>query len=543
VEIKEIFQDFQGYYESGGVMIVRKLVLIAFVALVLCGCGGAKKKSDEFFHKALELERGGKTAEALQLYGKATEVYGKNVKAQEHIQDILIAQGKKDDVLSKYKNLMQENPRDGQYCYLYGRLLGWDKGKDYFKKCISVSRKSPWGYYGLGLSLQSESLFEDSLLNLQKAIELDPKLVDAHLQLGRTYALIGNLDEGVKEFRKVVEIDPSCSDGYFYLGNMCLINGSIGEAQLDYEKAIALEPTSKKALGGMAKIHLLKGDGKEAMRVFQKIQKLEPDSPVVQIGLARALYIQDKKSDAVKLLKKALWAGSTNEIHYLLALAYMDQGRWNDALSEFSSLERNIRSFPGIHKAKALISLANGHESEAEEELAKEVKINPRDPEVCYIKGQIFFRRFQILKAEEEFKRALEIDSRYYPSYLGLGQVEEYFKEYQRALNVYDEALAVFPNDVEILYRMGDCYSFHGGPGDEKRAAESYRKAFELGMDDWNRVNNDIAIQGLKDMPEVAELLQKYQPKPGAISKWKHSQLISTSDIISGFVNRSYRKQ
>ncbi|MHC9543739.1 MAG: tetratricopeptide repeat protein [Vulcanimicrobiota bacterium] len=524
-------------------MVVRKLVFIAVLALLLCGCGGAKKKSDEFFRKGLELEKVGKTAEALQLYQKATETYGKNVKAQEHIQDILIAQGKKDDVLKKYKNLMGENPRDGHYYYLYGRLLGWDKGKEYFNKCISVSRKSPWGYYGLGLSLQAEKQFEDSLENLQKAVDIDPNMVDAHIQLGRTYAMLGKLKEGESEFRKAVEIDPASADGYFYLGNMCLINGSIGEAQMDYEKVLTLDPSSKKALAGMAKIHLLKGDGKEAMRVFQKIQKLNPDDSVVQVGLARSLYLQDKKNDAVKLLKKALWSGSTNEIHYLLALAYMDQGRWSDALEEFSKLERNIKNFPGIHKAKALIHLANGRESQAEEELAKEVKINPRDPEVCYIKGQILFRRFQILKAEEEFKSALAIDSRYYPSYLGLGQVEEYFKEYARALNVYDESLAVFPNDVEILYRMGDCYSWRGAPGDEKRAYECWKKAFELGMDDWNRVSNDMAIQGLKDMPEVAELLKKYQPKPGAISKYKHSQLMSTTDIISGVVNRAYRKQ
>jgi len=524
-------------------MIVRKLVFITVLALLLCGCSGAGKKSDELFRKGLELERGGKTAEALQFYQKATLTYGKNVKAHEHIQDIMTAQGKKDDLLKQYKNLMQENPRDGHYCYLYGRLLGWDKGKEYFKKCISASRRSPWGYYGLGLSLQIDRQFEDSLENLKKAVDLDPNLVDAHIQLGRTYAMIGELKEGESAFRKAVEIDPASVDGYFYLGNMCLINGSIDEAQMNYEKALTLDPSLKKALAGIAKIYLLKGDGKEAMRVFQKIQKLDPENPSVQVGLARSLYLQNKKNDAVKLLKKALWSGSTNEIIYLLALAHMDQGRWSDALEEFSKLEKKIKKFPGIHKSKALIHLANGREYQAEEELAKELKINPRDPEVCYIKGQILFRRFQILKAEEQFKSALAIDSRYYPSYLGLGQVEEYFKEYARALNVYDESLAVFPDDVEILYRMGDCYSWRGAPGDEKRAFLCWKKAFELGMDDWSRVSNDMAIQGLKDMPEVGELLRKYQPKPGAISKYRHSQLKSTTDIISGVVNRAYRRQ
>jgi hypothetical protein len=61
-------------------------------------------------------------------------------------------------------------------------------------------------------------------------------------------------------------------------------------------------------------------------------------------------------------------------------------------------------------------------------------------------------------------------------------------------------------------------------------------------MDDWNRIGADPAIQGLKYMPEVATLLDTYKKKPGAITKTKHSELISSSDLIYYQVNRAYRK-
>lgn len=522
---------------------MRRSVVISVLIFLIAGCGSAKIKSMEVYRQGLTLQREGKNPEALALYQKSIEIYEKNIPAHQSYQDILILQGKKEDALGKYKARLNENPRESTCNYLYGRLLGWENGKEYFKKSISLNKKFAWGYYALGQSLMLEKKYADAAAEFEKSIELDPEIAEVHLQLGRAYAMRGKLGDAEQEFKRVIEIDPASPDGYLYLGNISLITGNINEAATNYGKALEIAPSSGSALNAMGKIYLIRGNTGEAIKVFEKVLSQRPSDPWSSLNVARALYLGEKQGEAVKFFKQGIkQSPHMPEAHYLLALAYMDAKSWQDARNELATVERLNPKAHGIHKARALICLANGDESGAEKELLLEEKINSRDPETYYIRGQIFYRRAmlsQILKAEEQFKNALAMDSRYYPAYLGLGQIEaDWFREYGRAVRVYQEALVIFPGDIEITYRIGRCYSLWG---QDKPAIEYFRKAFELGMDDWKRIDGDTAIQGMKYMPEISELLDTYRKKPRGISKTKHSELISTSDLIFNQINHAYK--
>jgi superkiller protein 3 len=391
----------------------------------------------------------------------------------------------------------------------------------------------------MGITSLAQKKYSDALADLEKACELEPENPDFHLQMGRTYAMTGKLGDAEKEFRRVLELDRDDANGYLYLGNMSLITGNVNEAFNNYTRALELDPSLTRAQSALGKVALIKGNNEKAIEFFSTVEKKDPSNAWSALNLARAYYLNEKKPQAMAYFKKALTLNpDLPEAHYLVALAYMDDRKWTDARRELAIVQGMNKNFPGLHKARALIALGNGNEIEAERELALEDKV-AQDPEIYYIRGQILLRRFQILKAEEQFKQALAIDSRYYPAYLGLGQIEEYFKEYIRAVRVYEEALVLFPDDIEITYRIGACYSL---AGDEKQAAAYFKKAFELGMDDWNRMGSDMALQGLKYMPEVAMLLEKYRKKPGTISRQKHSQLTSTGDLIFNQINRAYRK-
>jgi tetratricopeptide (TPR) repeat protein len=530
---------FMHHFSQGGSMTFRKLVALFLALTLLAGCAGARKRSAEAYRKASALVLEGKKKEALVYYKKAIELYPKNVAAHQKYQDFRIAAGEREQVQREYKEKMEANPKDAIYLYLYGRLLPYDEGKEYFKKCVAMKAKCAWGYYGLGCALQREGKYTDAIDEFQRALELEDTIADAHLQLGRAYAMTGKLSPAQEEFRKVIDMEPENAEGYFYLGNFCLIEGNVNEAALNYERSLKLDPASSKTINAMGKVYLLRGKTSEAIANFEKVLTMTPTEARAYMNIARALYLDDRTAEAMKAFKKSqMLDGKMLETHYLLALAYMDEMRWRDAEYELSSVERTRKNYPGIHKARALIDLARGSDSEAEKELALEQKINRNDPEVYYIKGQILFRRFQVLKAEEQFKNALAVDSRYYPAYLGMGQIEEYFKEYVRAIRVYEEALVLFPDDAEIMYRMGACYSLHG---DEKPAVQYFRKAFEFGMDDWGRIDKDMAIQGLKYLPEVSQMLQKYH-KSGQKSIHKHSALLSTQDLIYNQLTMAYKR-
>jgi tetratricopeptide (TPR) repeat protein len=526
-------------YLWGNVMIFYRFIALFLVIVMLAGCGGAKARSQAYYKKGCEFERQGKVTEAFDCYKKAIGAYAKNIPAHQRYQDLMTAQGKKDDLVKEYKTLMDENLKDYRYQYLYGRLLDLSQAQEYYRKSIKMHSHFAWGYYGMGLATLAQKKYSDALADFEKASELEPDITDFHLQLGRTYAMVGKLGDAEKEFRRVLEIDKNDADGYFYLGNVSLITGNVNEAFNNYTKALELNPSLTKVRAALGKVSLIRGKYDRAIELFSEVERKEPKNAWSALNLARAYYLSENRAEAMVYFKKALTLNpDLAEAHYLVALAWMDEQKWGDAERELAHVEKLNRKFPGLHKARALIALGKGSVEGADRELSLEDKI-VQDPEVYYIRGQIFLRLSKALKAEEQFKQALSIESRYYPAYLGMGQVEEYFHEYIRAIRAYEQAMVLFPDDVEITYRIGVCYSYHG---DEKQAAVNFKKAFELGMDDWSRTGNDIALQGLKNMPEVTEILVKYKKTPGSVSKYKHSQLTSTGDLIYNQINRAYRK-
>lgn len=120
------------------------------------------------------------------------------------------AQG--DEVIQRFRRFSELQPRNGRAFYYYAMSL-W-KGK---------RAEHP------GLDLQQiESL-------LQKALTLDPKLADAHLQLGNLYSDQSKYAEAIPEYVRARELDPSLGDVYYRLGQAYVHVGEKDRAQEQFE--------------------------------------------------------------------------------------------------------------------------------------------------------------------------------------------------------------------------------------------------------------------------------------------------------------------
>ncbi len=63
-------------------------------------------------------------------------------------------------------------------------------------------------HLGLGLVLCFVGRFEESLEELKRAVECDAEWVDGHLNLAKTYAMLGMYDEAKVEFGHVLRLHP-----------------------------------------------------------------------------------------------------------------------------------------------------------------------------------------------------------------------------------------------------------------------------------------------------------------------------------------------
>ena len=138
----------------------------------------------------------------------------------------------------------------------------------------------------------------------KRAIQLNSGDADAHFGYGITYlAPLGRIDESVKEMQTALELDPLSPIEHTYLGLAYQFAGKRAEAVAGYKKALELDPNFVEARLSLANCYLDQPNLKEFSAQLDLAQGLAHES---RIDLMRATgyAIQGRKADALELLRK-----------------------------------------------------------------------------------------------------------------------------------------------------------------------------------------------------------------------------------------------
>ena len=122
----------------------------------------------------------------------------------------------------------------------------WDTAIKYFKEVsenmlyatpyIALSNLG-WAYYNKKEYTLSETYY-------LKALDLEPKFINAQRGLGLTYIAMGRIDEGVKIFEKAVKDYPKFAPLYDDLARVYVLSNDYEKALDAYQKVIELAPGS-----------------------------------------------------------------------------------------------------------------------------------------------------------------------------------------------------------------------------------------------------------------------------------------------------------
>lgn len=114
----------------------------------------------------------------------------------------------------------------------YGALKRYDEAIKDFIFSISLDKNNPLAYYFRGLTYiyqaketnnisYSKAYYRTSILDFNKAIDLDPYFIDAYYHRALSYALIDNCDKAVRDLYKIISLDNSYEDALKPLINGC----------------------------------------------------------------------------------------------------------------------------------------------------------------------------------------------------------------------------------------------------------------------------------------------------------------------------------
>jgi len=108
-----------------------------------------------------------------------------------------------------------------------------------------------------------------ALPRLEKALELDPSLVEARILSGEIYLKDEKYDPAREQFEKVLELDPNNNEAKIGISSVYIAQGNLDEAEIQLQKAIALNPDPTLALYRLGQVYEKKGDCQRAMEVYR----------------------------------------------------------------------------------------------------------------------------------------------------------------------------------------------------------------------------------------------------------------------------------
>ncbi len=93
----------------------------------------------------------------------------------------------------------------------------------FFEQALTVYSKNARIWFTIALLKASQGDLDGAKNNLQEALKLDKKFINAYLALGRIYYQQGDFSEARHSWQKALDVEPANADAKIYLDNMGLI--------------------------------------------------------------------------------------------------------------------------------------------------------------------------------------------------------------------------------------------------------------------------------------------------------------------------------
>jgi len=350
-----------------------------------------------------------------------------------------------DTAIGLFQQALDEDPR---YALAYAGL-----GEAYWSK-YKVSNEPQW--------------VENAIENSQRAVELNDRLAPVHVTIGLIHKGTGRYEEAVQEFQLALKLDSVNHDAYRGLAGSYEALNKIGQAESTYQKVIILKPDYWAGYFDLGLFYVYQGRHEDALKQLHKVVKLEPEGFVAWNNLGALYYYLDQWGDARTAWERSLEIYPNYRAYSNLGAFHHREKCYADAARMYEKAllldERDYQVWVNLASAydqmpgereKALAAYQRAIQMAEEKR-----KVNPRDPMVL---------------------------SHLAECYATIG-------ERSSALSLVQQALALAPDNIEIMVRAGLVYE---QLGERDAALECIGKALKHGF----------PIAQIKSLPDLQQLL------------------------------------
>ncbi|WP_417695268.1 tetratricopeptide repeat protein [Roseibium sp.] len=267
-----------------------------------------------------------------------------------------------------YKSVLKKAPQSADANHLLGvcyRQLGKpERARQYIQKAIDIAPDRAPFYANLARVFSDMPHMEpESVLAVaEKALILDPTLIEARNLKGISLSHMDRKTEAEDIFRALINEHPRFVDAYRNYGILLRDNKDHDKAVYFFDRAAQLDPSNVENFVQRARSRLEIEDFKNSRPELEAALKLFPKNGDLAHEYARLLF---KTGESTESLKHAEFAAKNDPKNYhklvTLGVHYHSTGRFNDAVVTLDkALDAAGSDLPAASWNKALALLAAG---------------------------------------------------------------------------------------------------------------------------------------------------------------------------------------
>lgn len=205
-------------------------------------------------------------------------------------------------------------------------------------------------YYALGVWYCNHGRPDEAIIELNKAIDLDPRYSEPLNQIAYQYMKKGMYAEALSYFRRYVALSPKEANPHDSMGDLLWQMGKLDEAIAEYSKALDIKPDFHVSAGKAAYINAMKEDYAQAGKWLNRAIDIAPSpgtranwhwvSAWLSIWCGNLVQANASLNMAYQLAYPQDNFNTISGIYWLKAFMERDLGRYDSAEANFNKALR-----------------------------------------------------------------------------------------------------------------------------------------------------------------------------------------------------------
>lgn len=312
--------------------------------------------------------------------------------------------------------------------------------------------------YNKGIELYNEKKFTEAISEFKKSITSDPNFTAAYYNKGVAENEAEKYQDAVLTLTTLIDKQPGYSKAYFQRGRSYQGLNDYLKSEKDYEKSIALEPTNPKAYYNYGTLKFLQLDYNAAIKYFTKTIELDANNAYAYNDRGSCYRMLNQLPKAIADYEEA--QRKNPNLAFVLNNIGTAKKKMKDYVGAVAAFNRAISIDPNYYLAYnnrgATYVDKGGANDDAIKDFEKALLLNDSyGPAASNLSG-VYFIKKDYKKALEMADKAIALDPNYAAAYVNRGMAKEMLRDLEGACQDWKKANELGSKEGKVYY-AGNC--------------------------------------------------------------------------------------